>query len=224
VLAQADLSRLHAVVPVRSIAGGKARLGETLDPEERESLISGLLRHELRVLRDWPRCRQVHVVSRDPLLGPEAEADGAFFVHEAADGLNAGIRSGVAAALRAGATAVLVLPGDLPYLAVDALERLWNAADATLAAGSGRPIALLVAADARGGTNGLLLSPPDLIEPCFGPDSLERHLRAAALAEASVQVLVEPELSFDLDTPEDLERLDPARLADLLSLGAVVTS
>jgi 2-phospho-L-lactate guanylyltransferase (CobY/MobA/RfbA family) len=73
--------------------------------------------------------------------------------------------------------------------------------------------------DARDGTNALLLSPPGVIEPAFGPSSLEAHLRAAAAVGASVQVVADPELGFDLDTPDDLERLDASRLVELIELG-----
>ena len=89
-----------------------------------------------------------------------------------------------------------------------------HSADAALAAGGGRPVVAIAPADARRGTNALLLSPPDVIEPQFGDASLEAHLRAAAEADASVQLVVDPALGFDLDTPDDLERLDlgpPAR-------------
>lgn len=222
----ADLSRLQAIVPVRSAAGGKVRLGETLDPEERESLILGMLRHELRMLREWGACELIHVVSRDAALRDWVEAEGARLVLErdesdgTAEGLNRGLRAGVEAALRTGATAVLILPADIPYLTRDSLDRLLSAADAALAAGSGHALMVLVPADARGGTNGLLLSPPDVIEPAFGPDSLERHLRAAAASGASVQVVAEPTLGFDLDTPEDLARLDYDRLHELVALGS----
>jgi 2-phospho-L-lactate guanylyltransferase len=218
-----DLSRLHAVIPVRSTSGGKVRLGERLDPEEREALILGMLLHELRVLRGWGGCEQVHVVSRDAALDERVRAEGGRLVVEPADrpdeGLNEGLRRGIRAALAAGATAVLILPADVPFLDPDALDRLRDAADAALAAGSGRPVAVAVPADARGGTNALLLSPPDLFEPQFGPDSLERHLRAAGAADASVQVVVEPALGFDVDTPDDLARLEPDRLHDLVALG-----
>ena len=40
----ADLSRIVALVPVRSLSGAKSRLGEPLDPEERADLILALLR------------------------------------------------------------------------------------------------------------------------------------------------------------------------------------
>jgi 2-phospho-L-lactate guanylyltransferase len=215
----ADLSRLHAVIPIRSAGGGKLRLGERLDPEEREGLIIGMLVHELRVLDEWGGCEAIHVVSRDRLLADRVADMGGWLVVEAAEGLNEGLRSGVRAAIARGATAVLILPADVPLLDGGTLDRLRDAADAALAAGSGAPVAVVAPADARGGTNALLLSPPDLIEPQFGPDSLERHLRAAATADASVQVIIEPALGFDLDTPEDLARLEPGRLHELVALG-----
>jgi 2-phospho-L-lactate guanylyltransferase len=121
---------------------------------------------------------------------------------------------------RESATALLIVPGDLPLVTPAALERLLEAADAALAAGSGRSLVAIAPADARTGTNALLLSPVDVIDPCFGPSSFEAHARAAALAEASVQVVVDPELGFDLDTPEDLGRLEHALLEQLIRFGA----
>ena len=61
-----------------------------------------------------------------------------------------------------------------------------------MAAGTGAPLVVIAAADARDGTNALLLSPPDIIEPHFGPGSLEAHLRAARDAGATVQLVVDP--------------------------------
>ncbi len=223
------LSNLHAIVPLRSLEGGKTRLGGALDAEERETLVSGLLRHTLEVLRAWPALRRIHVVSGDPAVLSLAATGGANAVAEESDGetspdtLNAALRAGRDAAVRAGATAVLLLPADLPLLDVDALDSLLDAADAALAAGSGQAVAVLAPADARDGTNALLLAPPDAVEPAFGPASLERHLRAAAAAGASVQVVVEPGVSFDLDTPDDVERLDARRHAELTALGAAAS-
>ncbi|MFI5262325.1 MAG: 2-phospho-L-lactate guanylyltransferase [Candidatus Limnocylindrales bacterium] len=221
---RADLTRLHVVIPVRTLAGGKARLGEALDAEERQGLIAGMLRDELAVVMRWGAAAAVHVVSPDPDVAPIAKAAGAAPMAQRSDGLNGAIRDGRAAAIAARATAVLVLPADLPTLDVAALERLLDAADAAVAAGTGAPLVVIAAADARDGTNALLISPPDLIEPAFGPGSLEAHLRAARDAGASVRLVVDATLGFDLDTPADLVRLEPARRAALAALGAAAVT
>lgn len=218
--AVADLSRLHVVVPVRALSGGKGRLRGVLDDERRTALVTGLLRHTMAVLTAWPEGAVVHVVSPDPAVMPVARDAGARPLLQQDHGLNEGILAARAVAMGAGATALLVLPVDLPLLDASALEGLIEAADAAVAAGAGRAVVVIAPADARTGTNAMLVSPPDAIEPGFGPGSLERHLRAAAAIEASTQLVVEPSLGFDLDTPDDLALLDPVRLAELLALGA----
>lgn len=219
----ADLSNLHAIVPARGSGVGKSRLGEALDAEERLALMVGMLVQTLAVLTAWPACRAVHVVTPDPELrrivrgsAPSAVAVAEF---EPSAGLNAALVDGRDRAIRSGATAVLFLPADLPYLATSALDSLLEAADAALAAGFGRPLVVLAPADARVGTNALLVSPPTTIEPHFGESSLEAHVRAAAAADASVQLVDDPALGFDLDTPDDLERLEVSRLVELQAFG-----
>ena len=217
----ADLSSLHVLVPVRGFAEGKTRLGESLDPEERLTLNAGLLRHLLDALNRWPACRRVIVVSADEAVLRLARDSGADPLTDTSTGdLNAALVAARDVALARRATAVLILPADLPLVNGAALDTVLDAADAALAAGKGRPLVVAVPSDARTGTNALLLSPPDVIEPSFGIDSLAGHVRAAKRAEASVQLVYQPELSFDLDAPEDLERLEPDVLLRLLRLGA----
>ncbi len=215
------LPALDAVVPVRGLADGKERLGYALDAEERESLILGMLLQTLEVLGRSQVVRGIHVVSRDPLLLELAAERGHTTVPEPPGGdLNAALRAGRSSALAVGARAVLYLPADLPLLSDESIRSLADAADAALAAGGGRPLVVMAPADVGGGTNALLVTPPSAIEPAFGGASLEAHGRAAAAADASVQIVVESSLGFDLDTPEDLERLDPASLVALMRRGS----
>jgi 2-phospho-L-lactate/phosphoenolpyruvate guanylyltransferase len=60
------------------------------------------------------------------------------------------------------------------------------------------------------GTNALLLSPPQVIAPAFGPGSRERHERLAA--EAGVRCVVDEvrSLVLDVDTAEDLDAVREA--------------
>jgi len=216
----ADLSRLHVIVPVRALEGGKARLGGALDAEEREELIVGMLRRLLREVAAWGRAAAVEVVSPDPAVLALAVREGATPVAQGDQGLNAAISQARSVAMSAGATAILVVPADLPLVSEQALRRVDDAADAALAAGRGAPVVVVAAADARSGTNALLLAPPDVIDPAFGEESCGAHLRAASAVGASVRLVTDPDLGFDLDTPDDLDRLDPRVLAELQALGA----
>jgi 2-phospho-L-lactate guanylyltransferase len=213
----ADLTHLHVIVPVRALGDGKRRLSLVLDAGDRAALIEGLLRRTVEIVAAWGGAQAVHVISPDPAVLPIARAAGARPLLQPDEGLNEGILVARAVAVAQRATAILILPGDLPVLESASLEALLEAADAALAAGAGQPVVVIAPADARSGTNALLLSPPDAIEPGFGPGSLERHLRAAEAAGASTQLVVDAALGFDLDTPDDLALLGPERLAELLA-------
>jgi 2-phospho-L-lactate guanylyltransferase len=60
------------------------------------------------------------------------------------------------------------------------------------------------------GTNALLLTPADVIEPAFGPDSRDRHEHAAATAKVPCTVEQVETLALDVDTSEDLAALRTA--------------
>lgn len=122
--------------------------------------------------------------------GAEPVADGGVDMNEAA-------LSGLCAAKHHGADTVIVLPGDVPLLTVADLR--------TLIAESTAPRSVVIGASWDGtGTNALLLRPPDVIAPAFGPPSVDRHARLGQAAGASVQVLTRLGLALDIDTPADL--------------------
>ena len=74
-----------------------------------------------------------------------------------------------------------------------------------------RDSAVVIVPDRHGaGTNALLLSPPDAIEPSFGPGSFARHAARAREAGVSTRVAALPSLGLDVDTPDDLAALRSA--------------
>lgn len=202
----ADLARTWAIVPIRGLETAKTRLGGDLDPEERLALVTELLRRTMTATRDARRIDGTILVTKDPAAAGVAAEHGAVGLVERAPGLNEAIEAARSVAIAREATAILVLPADLPAVAAEYVDALVETA-ATFHAPAG-----LVATvpDRHGeGTNVLIVSPPETIEPAFGPDSRRRHARAAAGAGARYVELDSP-LDLDLDTAADLVEAEAA--------------
>jgi 2-phospho-L-lactate guanylyltransferase len=206
----ADLSRTWAIVPVRGLEGAKSRLGGQLDAEERLDLVTRLLERVIAAACASTRLAGTIVVSPDPAALELAVGLGAVGHAQTGGGLDAGLDDGRTAAVAAGATAILVLPADLPAVDGDAIDELLGRTGAQASASPTGLVALVT--DRHGsGTNALLLSPPSVIDFAFGPGSRTAHRRAAEEGGASYLEL-DGALSLDLDTPDDLvlvERLLP---------------
>lgn len=214
--ARADLSRLTAVVPLGSLEGAKSRLGDRLDAEERQQLVVELLDRTVRAASAAASVASVVVVSPDPAALRVASAAGASPIRQAGVGLNEGLGTAARWALADGATAVLILAGDLPAISVDTIEAV--VAGAAGALRPDRPLVALVADRHGRGTNVLLVSPPDAIRFAFGPSSRAAHLAEAEAAGATIVELGGP-LSLDLDLPDDLILAEELGLLDRAHVG-----
>lgn len=201
-----SLAHIVALVPVRSLSDAKSRLGEPLDAEERADLVLALLRRTVEEALAATRLAGVVVVSMDADLLRQARAMGAASLLQTTDGLNEALDEARLAA-RVEATAVIVLPADLPGVAASAIDQLAEAAELILATAPDKPVVVLVPDRHSTGTNALLLAPPDAIPFLFGEDSRAAHESAAEAAGASYLEADGP-LTFDLDTPDDLLEAD----------------
>jgi 2-phospho-L-lactate guanylyltransferase len=203
---RADLSQTWALVPIRGLETAKTRLGEDLDAEERVELVTALLRRTLVATRDARRIAGTIVVTMDPDAAGIAKELRAVGLVERAPGLNEAIEAARSVAVARGATAVLVLPADLPSVSPAAIDAIVEAA----ADAHGQAALVALVADRHGmGTNALLVSPPAAIDPAFGEASRAAHAGRAAAAGARFQELHGP-LSLDLDTSADLAAAEAA--------------
>lgn len=205
-MTQTSLDHIVALVPVRSLGGAKSRLGEPLDPEERADLVLALLRRTVEAALSATRLAGVLVVSMDEDLLRRARAMGAASRLQKSAGLNAGLDEARLAA-GARATAVMVLPADLPGVTASAIDQLAETAELSVSAAPDRPVVALVPDRHGTGTNALLVAPPHAIPFCFGEGSRAAHAAAAKSAGASYLELDGP-LTFDVDTPDDLLEAD----------------
>ena len=181
------------LIPVKRLSESKVRLAGVLGPPQRRRLALSMLADVLGAAAGWP-LRMVVTSDRD--AASLARSAGWSIVPDPGSGLNDAVARGTSASASAGATALLVLPFDVPLVTGGELEALF-ATDADV----------VVACSDDGGTSGLLRRPPAAIAARFGPDSARSHAGAAGVAGLRVQSLRLPGLSLDVDNPGDLRRL-----------------
>jgi 2-phospho-L-lactate guanylyltransferase len=180
-------------VPVKSLSRAKTRLSPALTGLERGALTLAMLEDVLDAALSVPGW-QTWVISPDEVALEVAAGRGARPIPEAKPPLANAIRQVEAKAKQDGATALAVLPADVPLVTVDTLHEALRTLGAVVLARS---------ADGSG-TSLLLRRPPRAIPARFGPDSFRRHLELAAERGLPVSVVERRELSFDVDRPDDI--------------------
>lgn len=193
-----DAPSFTAIIPVGSLDGAKSRLGAVLDAEERLDLTFRLARSTIAAAVAAERVDEVLVITPDQAVRALALELGARPILQRDRGLNQGIAAARGEALAAGATAIVILPIDLPEITAAAIDAVAAPLD-----DPDRPLVAIVPDRHGRGTNALLIAPPDAIDVCFGGDSAVAHQAAARAADARLVILGGP-LALDLDTPDDL--------------------
>lgn len=190
--------RTSAVLPVKSFARAKQRLGGALGADVRRELAQAMVGDVLSGLDAIDGLEAILVVTAEPWAAEAAREAGAFVVPDPDEhGQSPAAARGIVAAVARGAERVLLVPGDCPLIDAGEVERL-------LAAAPAGP-SVLVVPDRHGtGTNGLLLTPPGVIAPAFGEGSFARHVARTQAAGAALRIAEAPSLALDVDTPEDL--------------------
>ena len=190
-----------AIVPVKRFSTAKQRLAKALSPQARQELCREMLGDVLEAIAESSQITQTIVVTREWDL-PVVEvpwtgiSDKRRTTHSKAASL------GVARAMAEGAECVALLPGDCPLIDPAELDGALRRA---------KPGRVAIVPDRHGsGTNALILSPPDAIEPAFGPGSRERHEKLARGFGNEVAIERLYSLSLDVDTYEDLTVLRQA--------------
>lgn len=190
---------VFAVVPVKDLTGTKSRLTPILNPAARAGLTLYMMGRVVAALRGTG-VENVGVVSPDWIVLGEARERGATPLRQESRGLNPALEEGCRWAMDHGASALLVLPADLPLLESQDVR-------AVLGEMGEEPSVVISPDRAHTGTNALLLRPPDALPFAFGVGSYEAHERAARERGLDVRVCERPHLAFDLDTADDLARL-----------------
>jgi 2-phospho-L-lactate/phosphoenolpyruvate guanylyltransferase len=180
-------------VPVKSLSRAKTRLSPALTGLERGALTLAMLEDVLDAALSVPGW-ETWVISPDEVALEIAAGRGARPIPEAKPPLANAIRQVETKAKQDGASALAVLPADVPLVTVDTLHEALRTLGAVVLARS---------ADGSG-TSLLLRRPPRAIPARFGPDSFRRHVELAEARGLPVSIVERRELSFDVDRPDDI--------------------
>ena len=190
---------IWAAVPIKGFEQAKKRLAVMLGTGERRALMLAMAQDVLTALSRSRRLGGILIVSRSP----EADALAASFGTERfaeSPGTNLPGALAEAADHLAGhhaANGIFVVPADVPLIDADEIDELLSHHQAVT----------LLPDRNRIGTNGLICSPPRVIEFVFDGKSFEPHLQLAKAAGITPRVVADSRFALDVDTPDDLNRL-----------------
>lgn len=196
------MNAMRAVlIPVKDLARAKQRLAPLLSQHDRSALAAAMMQDVFTAVAAARGLDAVFVVSSyEPAL-EIARWLGWKLIrereqHSESDSVDRASRQCAAC----GVTALLRLPIDIPLLLSADVEAVFTAAAAA-------PASVFVPSRDGTGTNALLRTPPALFPSHFGPQSLKKHLAAAAGQGAAALVLHNPRIELDVDDPADLHEL-----------------
>jgi len=197
--------RTVAILPIKSFGAAKTRLAGLLGSGSREAVAQAMFCDTLYSLRRVPGLHAIAVVTSDRVAESAATGNGVMLLRDDREaGHNAAVDIGVRHALAGGFDRVLLVPGDTPLLDPGEVAGLLQRSETA-------GLAVAIVPDRHGGgTNGLLISPPDAFSPMFGEDSLRRHVEQAKAAGLPHSVEPLGSLALDVDTPDDLAELSAA--------------
>ncbi len=183
-----------AVVPVKNFSTAKRRLLDVLDSGECAGLAEAMLADVLDALAGSSACESVCLLGGTDARRAARQYSLRWY-DDAGRDLNSALGSAARALAAGRVEKLLILPGDLPALSGEDLDALDTAHRTGL---------IVCPARRDGGTNALLVSPPDAIEFHFGPDSARHHLEAGIAAGLPGRQYDAAAFGLDVDTPDDL--------------------
>ncbi|HLS82077.1 MAG TPA: 5-amino-6-(D-ribitylamino)uracil--L-tyrosine 4-hydroxyphenyl transferase CofH [Steroidobacter sp.] len=184
-----------ALVAVKAGPARKARLAGRLSAAERDRLAETMLQDVLGALRSSRSLDGVAVVTSEPArIDPQI-----LVLPDPGAGLNDALSVAASKLQERGATQLLIVHADLPFVTAAEIDQFVAA---------GRSAGAALAPDRRGtGTNALFLRLPTPFRFCFGENSYALHCAEAALHGMEIRTVHTPGLEFDVDEPADLSEL-----------------
>ena len=188
----------RALIPVKSLTEAKSRLATDLSQKQRAKLVLSMLEHVVRTLQNVETLTSIAVVSPDQQVLQQATIWGVRAYREEQQGHNPALTAAAERELRTGASGLLTISADLPFVRESEIEHMIQLS---------QWFKVVLGASQEGtGTNALLVRPPLALPYLFGPGSLQLYEKAAREHQLSAIRYNSPGTALDIDTIHDLER------------------
>jgi 2-phospho-L-lactate guanylyltransferase len=183
---------------VKKRSKAKMRLSGVLTQKQREAFTLAMLEDVLKAVKA-SKVSNIVLVSSDEEVKKLAEKFEVTYLEDSEHEINKAVKLATEWCLANNADCILVLPADVPLVTAQDVNSILELASKTNL--------MVVSPSGTGGTNALLLSPPDLVLTRFGAESFEEHKKEATKAGAMVRVFRSERVALDVDVFEDLEKL-----------------
>ena len=188
------------VIPVKRFALAKNRLNTVLTSAERESLAQVMLNDVIRAVANARLVSGILLVSNEMRAKYIVERAGGLFLKSIESGVSIAFKQASDWLLRHGQRTAFMIPSDIPTIESSEVDSL-------IAAHSAGKSVTIIPDRHYGGTNGLIVSPPDIINYHFGSNSFSLHINAAEEVGIKPTVKISQGVALDIDSQPDLYRL-----------------
>jgi 2-phospho-L-lactate guanylyltransferase len=190
-----------AILPVKRYSVGKSRLRNIFSETELVELNQQLFESTFTKLQETPGIDKILVVSREEHALAWCEAHGGVaLLEDDPSTLNSAIKQAQRFVCYHDRGRIMILPSDLPLMAPKDLRQLLGLAD-------GERKLVIVPDHYQRGTNALVMSDPQLIEPRFGSGSFRKHTRQGLKKNTELVIYLNENIQWDLDTSLELCRI-----------------
>ena len=190
-----DAHETVALLPVKAFTLAKGRLAPVLTAAERAGLAEAMLRDVIAAVTGSGALDGVYLLGGGDAQRLAASLGLRWLDDVASPDLNVALDRAAATLAGLQVRTLLVLPGDLPTVQSRDITALLACHEGGLTVSSAR---------SDGGTNALVVSPPNALAFRFGPHSARRHLAHALTAGLPAQDVALAAFARDIDGPADL--------------------
>lgn len=191
--------RTRLLVPVKNLRDSKTSFSDILTEEQRRKFTFVMLEDVLNVAQRVEDIEPAVVTPDEDVLN-FVEEKGIKVILEPDVGLIEALELAIEKSIESGFQQVLFLPVDVPLVRREDLEEILS-----LSSGEG---SVVISPSEEGGTNALLLRPPDVMKLHLGGESFPEHLEEAKAQGIEPRIYRSERLARDIDSPSHLLKVE----------------